>query len=408
MKWTDTRLDRVASVQARIGWKALTADEYVEDGFVFLSTPNIKGRDIDFETVNYINQLRYEESPELKLQEGDVLLAKDGSTLGICNIVRALPRPATVNGSIAVIRPHSIDPLYLRYYLESATIRAQIDLMKNGMGVPHLFQRDIKRFPLVVPSLQLQRQIAAFLDTQVARIDEIIRLRREQMIAVEERTGAELESLLVTPWDSFEPLRKLTDPTRPIQYGIVLVGPEYAGGVPVIVAGDIGGQRLFLDELKRTAPEIDALYPRSRVRAGDLVMAIRGSVGAVAVVPDALAGVNITREVARIAPTVCDPGWLCAVLTTPFIQHRIAEIAGGAAVQGVTIRDLRRVMVPVAPLDAQAKLGVSAAEILSKRDESRILMREEIALLQERKRSLITAAVAGEFDVTTASGRGVA
>ena len=41
--WGRTRLDRVATVNARIGWKALTADEYVPDGFAFLSTLNIKG-----------------------------------------------------------------------------------------------------------------------------------------------------------------------------------------------------------------------------------------------------------------------------------------------------------------------------------------------------------------------------
>ena len=102
--WSPTRLDHIATVNARIGWKALTASEYVPEGYAFLSTPNIKSNEIDFEDVNYINEFRFEESPELKLQIGDVLLAKDGNTLGITNVVTELPRAATVNGSIAVIR----------------------------------------------------------------------------------------------------------------------------------------------------------------------------------------------------------------------------------------------------------------------------------------------------------------
>jgi type I restriction enzyme S subunit len=54
--WEVKRLDFLASVKGRLGWKALTADEYVPEGFVFLSTPNIKGEeDIDFQNVNYIS-----------------------------------------------------------------------------------------------------------------------------------------------------------------------------------------------------------------------------------------------------------------------------------------------------------------------------------------------------------------
>ena len=110
-----TRVYHVAKVQARIGWKALTADEYQDNGVAFLSTPNIKGREIDFTNVNFISDFRYHESPELRLRLGDVLLAKDGSSLGIVNCVRTLPRPATVNGSIAVIRPFAVDPVFLTY-----------------------------------------------------------------------------------------------------------------------------------------------------------------------------------------------------------------------------------------------------------------------------------------------------
>lgn len=86
--WNISRLGFEAWVRARLGWKGLKAEEYVDGGFAFLSTPNIKGQTIDFEHVNYINQQRYDESPEIKLSVGDVLLAKDGSTLGTVNVVR--------------------------------------------------------------------------------------------------------------------------------------------------------------------------------------------------------------------------------------------------------------------------------------------------------------------------------
>ncbi|MEM7536733.1 MAG: restriction endonuclease subunit S, partial [Chloroflexota bacterium] len=79
--WRVIRLKFKCDVKARLGWKGLKAAEYVNGGYRFLSTPNIKATAIDYEKVNYITAERYFESPEIMLQEGFVLLAKDGSTL---------------------------------------------------------------------------------------------------------------------------------------------------------------------------------------------------------------------------------------------------------------------------------------------------------------------------------------
>lgn len=40
--WEVKRLDHLSTVKARLGWKGLTADEYVSEGYIFLATPNIK------------------------------------------------------------------------------------------------------------------------------------------------------------------------------------------------------------------------------------------------------------------------------------------------------------------------------------------------------------------------------
>jgi len=78
--WNVSRLGYESWVRARLGWKGLKAEEYVDDGSAFLATPNIKGQIIEFVNVNFITQSRFDESPEIKLRKGDVLLAKDGST----------------------------------------------------------------------------------------------------------------------------------------------------------------------------------------------------------------------------------------------------------------------------------------------------------------------------------------
>src|ERR1700683_1452248 len=133
--WQLSRLGYETWVRARLGWKGLKAEEYVEQGYTLLATPNIKGREIDFENVNYITRDRYDESPEIKLRVGDVLVAKDGSTLGTVNVVRTLPAEATVNSSIAVITPSArLQSHYLFYLFQSAYIEQTIAMVKGGMG----------------------------------------------------------------------------------------------------------------------------------------------------------------------------------------------------------------------------------------------------------------------------------
>jgi type I restriction enzyme S subunit len=173
--WSLSRFCYETWVRARLGWKGLKAEEYVDDGYVFLATPNIKDAVIDFEKVNYITQERYDESPEIKLQPNDVLLSKDGSTLGTVNVVRELPREATVNSSVAVITPtKGMDGRYLMYYIKSSYIQNLVWILQDGMGVPHLFQKDINKIRLLVPPVEEQHDIADYLDRRVSAINEIL------------------------------------------------------------------------------------------------------------------------------------------------------------------------------------------------------------------------------------------
>ena len=75
--WEMVRLGYCAWIRARLGWKGLKADEYVENGYPFLSAFNIQNNKLDWNSLNYINKQRYEESPEIKLKILDILRCFD-------------------------------------------------------------------------------------------------------------------------------------------------------------------------------------------------------------------------------------------------------------------------------------------------------------------------------------------
>ncbi|MBN8677866.1 MAG: restriction endonuclease subunit S [Chitinophagales bacterium] len=187
--WALSKFKYYVRTKARLGWKGLKAEEYVESGYGFLSTPNIKGIEIDFEKINFITEERYQESPEIMLEEGDVLLAKDGSTLGIVNLVKTLPFPCTVNSSIAVLRVFEkteLLPSFLKYFIESDFCQNVIQNLKAGMGVPHLFQADINNFEILLPPIQEQTAITSYVNQKTTQIDAAISGIQQEIALLQE------------------------------------------------------------------------------------------------------------------------------------------------------------------------------------------------------------------------------
>ena len=174
--WKVKRLIFSAYIRARLGWKGLKADEYTSEGHPFLSAVNIQNDKLVWEDLNFINDDRYDESPEIKLELGDLLLVKDGAGIGKCAVVDQLPYgTATTNSSLGVITPYpELNSMYLYYFFESAIFQNYISRIKNGMGVPHLTQGNLKNIMVVIPPYCEQEAIVTHLDEKCANLDSLI------------------------------------------------------------------------------------------------------------------------------------------------------------------------------------------------------------------------------------------
>lgn len=406
-----TRLDRIATVQARIGWKALTADEYVDEGFAFLATPNIKDAAIDFENVNFISKFRFEESPELKLRLGDVLLAKDGSTLGITNCIRELPRPATVNGSIAVLRPFAAEPRFLMYWLRGHVIQAQIQRLKDGMGVPHLFQQDIRKLEVPALSEAKQRRIADFLDDRVDRIDRIIAARRVQARLTNSLPWAELGGLLASA--SQVPLRRAIRSLADGPFGSAFSSSDYVDvGPAVIRLGNIGFDQFRGADLARVPSEIYDRFPNSHVRPGDLLIASLGDAnnhaGRACVAPADLGAAMVKGKcfVVKANHEVATERYLSALLSSPLGADSLVQQGTGATRSMLNFERLLSTRLPMPIRREQDAILLLFEDAVDQGSRAAVHLTRSINFFTEYKRSLITAAVTGQIDVT-ATGSGI-
>lgn len=181
--WKIKRLIFSAYIRARLGWKGLKADEYTSEGHPFLSAVNIQNDKLVWEDLSFINDDRYDESPEIKLELGDLLLVKDGAGIGKCAVVDQLPYgTATTNSSLGVITPYpELNSMYLYYFFESAIFQNYISRIKNGMGVPHLTQGNLKNIMVVIPPYCEQESIVAYLDEKCANLDSLI-VKKQSLI----------------------------------------------------------------------------------------------------------------------------------------------------------------------------------------------------------------------------------
>jgi type I restriction enzyme S subunit len=173
--WAFGKLENLIYIAGRIGWRGLKAEEYMPEGPLLLSVYNLnKGDLVDFCDVQHISQARYDESPEIILRENDILLAKDGAGIGKIGLVKELPGPATVNSSLLVIRASEIFiPKFLFYLLMGPKMQRIVRERISGSATPHLFQRDIKRFTLLIPPLSEQQHIVEEIDRRFSFVTEV-------------------------------------------------------------------------------------------------------------------------------------------------------------------------------------------------------------------------------------------
>jgi type I restriction enzyme S subunit len=425
--WSTSYLGFECSVKARLGWKGLKAEEYVDEGYAFLATPNIKNKEIDFVNVDRITKDRYDESPEIMLKEGDVLVTKDGSTTGTTNAVRTLPEPATVNSSIAVLRSKgNVESSFLFYFFTSDYTQNIINRMRGGMGVPHLFQADLKKFDILVPSKQEQQKIANFLDHETAKIDTLIEKQQQLIALLKEKRQTVISHAVTKGLNANAPMRDSGVEWLgevPVHWGVSALkyhvdtvnGFGFSSsdvceeGVPFIRAGNIKKKSVTRTNLYLPKGIVDR-HKRVILSEGDIVISMVGSdpiilesaVGQIGIVPNSMAGSvpNQNVVILREKTDLLLKKFLFYALCSDSYRNHLNVFSHKLANQSIISSSLivnAKFMLPSA--EEQSEVIKFLDQRLTKFDEVMERNNYSLTLLKERRTALISAAVTGKIDV---------
>lgn len=135
---------------------------------------------------------------------------------------------------------------------------------------------------------------------------------------------------------------------RGISYGIVQPGSDCAGGVPIVRVNNLREGRVVTDDVKRVSPDIESKYGRTRLRGGEVLVSLVGSLGQTAIAPPTLQGWNVARAVA-VVPVREDIGadWVAYVLRSPTLQHRMRTRATTTVQATLNLQDVRELPIPL-------------------------------------------------------------
>jgi type I restriction enzyme, S subunit len=417
--WEVVRLKNVLA--RRITDGPHTTPEFIDDGVPFLSVDGIQDGELQFDGCRYVSAEEHAEYRRKALpRRDDLLMGKAASTGKIARV--KVDFEFSIWSPLALIRLNRdvSNPAFYEYSLKSAIAQGQIDIFCTANTQKNISMDDIPRLVLTRPPLVEQAIIGGFLGRETGKIDALVAEQRRLMELLQEKrqavishavtkglnsdapmkpSGSEWLGDVPAHW-SLTPLKWLTDPERPIMYGIVLPGPDVGEGVPILKGGNVRPSRMNLQSMARTTPDIEAPYARARLRMADLVYSIRGSIGDCEAVPAALEGSNITQDVARVAVAKgTHAPWVRWALLASAIREDLASGSLGAAIRGINIFDLKRAALPTPPPSEQVEIAAFIDSETLKLDALAGEAQRAIDLLQERRTALISAAVTGQIDV---------
>lgn len=164
----------------------------------------------------------------------------------------------------------------------------------------------------------------------------------------------------------YVPLGELVDSVRGISYGIVQPGSHMVDGVPIVRVNNLQDGRIVPNDIMKVSADIEEKYLRTKLRGGEVLLSLVGSLGQTAIVSNDILGWNVARAIAVI-PVIPEisPKWVDFALRSPLLQHYIHTWATTTVQATLNLGDVVRLPIPM----PQQKERKAIIEILSVLDD---------------------------------------
>jgi type I restriction enzyme S subunit len=352
----------------------------------------------------------------LEVRKGDVLVTKAGPRhrVGVSVYVGKTQPRLIVSGKMIMLRvdESAIDPRYLNWQLATPEPQAYLNACKSGMAEAQMnyANEDLLGMEIKLPPLDVQRRIADFLDAEMARIDILQAVRYHQLAALEELASSRISAIVPSKSEvSYVRLGYLAV----IQSGITVDSNRNFGTdsvtLPYLRVANVQDGHVDLGSVSKITVPRSAARPAT-LRRGDVLMTEGGDLdklGRGTVWLEEIKNCLHQNHVFAVRPDQRKlvPEYL-ALLTRTSYARSYFESTGTkttnlASTSSSKIRDFK---IPLIDVTDQTRIFRDTDAWLKDIAKVEAALTQQSSLLTERRQALITAAVSGQIDVTTARG----
>jgi type I restriction enzyme S subunit len=326
--------------------------------------------------------------------EGSIIFPKVGAAL-LGNARRVTLTKCLLDNNLMAIAPREGDARYWKYALMT------VDLGElSGSGpLPYVSDSQVRDLRIPFPLLDEQRRIADFLDAETTRLDQLMSSQLRMLDLLEERANGRIldligQSLIVNrEGATIVPMRRVIKKlNRPIIPTSEIITAFRDGQVTSRTIRRSEGYTLAAS----TEPQGQG------VDVGDIV--IHGLDGFAGAIGDSEAPGNCSPVYHVCIPVDGgNPSFYGRLLRLLALSDYLALFGASARERAVDFRNWKifgHAPIPQVEPVVQHEIGSLITKIRPLREEVKHFNER----LAERRRALITAAVIGEIDVTTARG----
>ena len=183
--WEQRKLGDSCKLNGRIGFRGYTEKDIISKeagGVLTFSPTNIVDNKLTIECKNtYITREKYDESPEIKISNGDILFVKTGSTLGKSALVAGLKEDASINPQIVVMRVEKDTENFMSNVLITDRVMKQVAAVKIGGAVPTMTETELKNFTYFAPA---EKEEKKKIGDHFRTLDNLITLHHHKLFII--------------------------------------------------------------------------------------------------------------------------------------------------------------------------------------------------------------------------------
>jgi type I restriction enzyme, S subunit len=376
------------------------------------------GRDVVFETEEKVSELGLANSAARKLPAGTVMLSRTAS-VGFSAIM-GVEMATTQDFANWVCGPRVL-PRYLLYVFRS--MQGEFSRLKMGSTHHTIYMPDIQALRFALPPMDEQAVICSFIEQQTASIDQLIADQRQLIELLNEKRQAVISHAVTKGLNPDAPMKPsgvewLGD--VPAHWEVGKCGRQLSvqSGFAFPSAGftldssetrllrgiNVGVQSIKWDDVvfwRRVSGDALDSYV---LRIGDVVMGMDRPVISEGVRVAKLTSEDVPslllQRVARLRPTSqLNPEFLLRILSSPMFVAHFAPETTGVSVPHISPDQIASFVIPLPPRREQDEIVARLSQLISTADALTRDAERAIALLQERRTALISAAVTGQIDV---------